>query len=156
MALDKGLTYIVKGTFYRTEDHDDDDVIQFYQEFKSVDSNKSRLSAFSFFTSCIEILLESINLEFTNFENAQKALSKFYYSGKKEKLITNQLIDLDIDKFISISFSQLECPSHITKSGIRIFDDEKIIHALGYDIKVLHKQINRNLKIEKNLLKNEN
>ena len=147
------LLYRVRGTFYRDHQQTDENIITFYKEFKNDDNTVSRRKAFSYFNSCIEVLLEGIGLEFENLIQTEKDLKQYYLSGKVEihPIVGLELMENDTDKFIAISFSELEKPSYVTKTGIKFFDDEKIIHAFGYNTKELEKRIIKNLEIEKSI-----
>lgn len=150
----KILTYIVNGTFYRNKDRREDDLIQIYKEFQNESNQVSRKQAFSYFKSTIEVLLESHNLKFENYKQAEKDLKEFYTSEKIDihpKLGLN-IGSSDIDKIITISFSELAKPSHTTKTGIKYYDDAKIISAFGYDTESLKDYIYKNLEIENNLI----
>lgn len=149
------LFYIVKGTLYRNSEFDEENLININREFKNKDPRQARKDAFSYYVSVLEVLLESLGLKYENCKQAEKELKKFYTSNQKThfKLLPEIAYNNDVDKLLVISFCIDETKVYKTKTGIKIYDNERIIKAIGYESHLLHSRIRKNLKIEQGFFK---
>lgn len=151
----KSVVYIVNGFLYRNTNFNEDDLVKVQKEFKGKNAKEIRKKAFGYFKSLIEILLASKEIIYKNEIQAENDLRSFFSSNKREghPKLSYVSYNLDEDKLITISFSTITATEYITKTGIKFYQDEKIIHAFGYQSELLQKKINRNLEIEKSILK---
>ena len=149
----KSVVYIVNGFLYRNTDFNEDDLVKIQKEFKGKNVKEIRKKAFGYFKSLIEILLASKEITYQNDIQAENDLKSFFTSSKKENhpKLSNVSYDLDDDKLITISFSNNTTPEYVTKTGIKFYQDEKIIHAFGYQSELLQEKINKNLEKEKRI-----
>lgn len=148
------MRYIVSGFLYRNATFKDEELISINKEFKNENIIVARKEAFSYFRSVIEVLLESKGIEFTSFKNEKKELTDFYNSGviTRHSKLSHVSYDNDVDKLITISFTTDDNP-YITKTGIKIYDNEYVIKATGYQSEFLNSSIKKNLEIEGQILK---
>lgn len=148
------IFYKIEGALYRNLKFEENDLIKINKEFREKTAKESREKAFSYYSSLLEVLLESIGLKYQNNKQAERDLSRFYFSNKSEShpKLSYVIFDNDIDKLITISFCSTKVSPYITKNGLKIYDDEKVIQAFGYESFKLSKKINNNLKIEHQFL----
>ncbi len=144
------IFYKLDGFLYRNSDFNEDDLIIINEEFRESDINKSREKTFQFYYSLLDVLLQGIGLKFINEKQAEKDLSSFYKSGVVEQhsKLSYVMLNNDIDKIITISFCSIKTIPYVTKTGLKIYDDEKIIHAFGYQSKLLESNVKQNLILE--------
>ena len=150
MNLQTKIFYKVDGFLYRNLKFKEEDLITIHSEFREDCNRKSREKAFAYYNSLLEVLLESIGLKYQNKEQVERDLKCFYNSNKKEQhpKLPNVVFDNDIDKLVTISFCSTNVKPYITKTGLKIYEGEKIIDAFGYQSESLEKKINRNLLLE--------
>ena len=144
------IFYKVEGVLYRNSKFKENELILINKEFRRNKAQESRDKAFQYYFSLLDVLLESIDLKYCNKEQAEIELGTFYNSNKKEihPKLSHVVFDNDLDKLITVSFCSTNLEPYITKKGIKIYDDENIIEAFGYDSHLLFEKISNNLKKE--------
>ena len=150
------MVYIINGFLYRNSEFKEEDLITINKEFRNKDNRKAREEAFSYFNSIIEVLLESKGIAYKNDIQAEKHLEVFYFSDISEQHPKLQFVTYnnDIDKLLTVSFTMDDNPS-VTKTGIKIYDNEYIIKAIGNESGLLENKIKQNLKIENQIINYE-
>ncbi|APG65129.1 hypothetical protein LPB136_07095 [Tenacibaculum todarodis] len=145
------MIYLVSGFLYRNPEHKESELISVNEEFKDKNPKVARKKAFDYFKSLVEVLLESKGITYQNDKQAEYDLKVFFESNRIENhpILPHVSYNLDNDKLITISFSTKVKPDYVTKTGIKFYNDEKIIQAFGYQSELLEERIINNLQIEK-------
>lgn len=149
------IIYKVDGFLYRNSNHKDNELITVNKEFKNKNAGIARKEAFSYYKSMIEVLLESKGLQYKNLQQAEEDLKDFYNSNNiiQHPKLLGISYNNDVDKLLTISFTSDEIPPYITKTGIKIYDEEYVVQAIGYESFLLKNCVEKNLQKEREILK---
>lgn len=134
--------YLLKGTFFRSP-NDQKNLVEINEIFEDVDIRSARKNAMRKFQSYIDVLLESLGLQYESDDQAQKDLQKFVKSHKKKKdfIIPEFEVDEDFDKGLYLYFIPEGSKTFTSLEGEKIYENKYLIRYLDNGFLNLEKNV---------------
>jgi hypothetical protein len=156
--------YLLKGTLYRSTENPND-LIEINEIFQDDNPIEARERALVVYQNYVDVLLQAINIDYENHNEARKVLSNFLNQKvqptQKSYIINNLTIDetdvstieYDFDKGISLYLVMADSKTFTTFEGELIYDNKMLIHDLNSELTGAREHISSSLIKEFELYK---